>query len=131
MKIALMAGIRVSKEGCRAAIDEGEPGDEGANHQQHEGIAKGEPGTQEVDLAKAESDDDVGHGGDTGEEDAAGHTLAVEHEEEAEINEGATCLLLEYNKYHRHHEQGNADEKVAPRTLKTETIATHEFGQSQ
>ena len=62
--------------------------------------------------AVAYADDEIQHGGDGAEEDAARHPLAIEHQTEGTIHEGRARLLL-----HDDEHEGNQDDDGRPQEV--------------
>ena len=65
-------------------------------------------------LGEAYSHHEIDYGRYGGKEYSAGHTLAVEHQEEAGIDQCAAGLLLHHYQYHRCEDDGQAEQEVAP-----------------
>lgn len=104
----------------------GEEQDEG----QHQELAqrRGRIGQHDVGIADAQHE--VEHGADACEEDEAGHPLAVEHEEEGEIDQRGAGLALQDDEQHGHEDEGADNERVLPR-LEHEAVDVHALGQGQ
>ena len=79
---------------------------------------------------KPYADDKIGHSRHGREQDAAGHSLAVHHKEEAEIDKGRTGFLLLDDKQHGHKDDQGAQDEVLP-LAHIEAVGSHEFGNAQ
>ena len=89
---------------------------------------RGRIGQHDVGIADAQHE--VEHGADACEEDEAGHPLAVEHEEEGEIDQRGAGLALQDDEQHGHEDEGADNERVLPR-LEHEAVDVHALGQGQ
>ena len=68
----------------------------------------------------------INHHGYAGEQDAAGHAFAVEHQEEREIDQGRPCFFLGYDEEHGEQDYSAGRRKIFP-SLDIKVISAHEF----
>ena len=62
----------------------------------------------------SDADDEIDNHRHAREKEAARHSFAVEHQEEAGIDQCAAGLLLHHYQYHRREDNGQAEQEVAP-----------------
>ena len=81
-------------------------------------------------VAEFHADHDIDYKHERREEDGAGHAFAIEHQEECEIDQRGSRLLLADDEYHRQEEQeDDAQEVLIVREV--EAVALHEFAHGQ
>ena len=78
-------------------------------------------------FAVADANHEIHHHRHSREEDAARHSLTVEHEEERHVDEGGTGLLLCYDEYHRQHHDEACRREIPPAPY-VEAVAAHQLG---
>ena len=90
------------------AIDAHHEGSDEGDEQEDDELAHTHHGHgfEEV-VALPHSDDEVEHGTNAYGKERAGHALAVEHEEEGEVDECRAGLVLQYDEQHGHHDKGD------------------------
>ncbi len=116
--------------GRAGAIDGGHDGGEEPNEQEHDKFANLGLGVGQDVGGETDADDEVGHGGGGGEEETAGHSFTVEHEEEGEIDERRTGFALHDNQHHREQDERGGLEEVA-HIVERKAVAVDEFGHGQ
>jgi len=78
-------------------------------------------------LLKLDANDEVDDHCHARKEETAGHSFAVEHQEEGQIDERRTRLSLSYDTDHRHEDDAAGRSKVLE-VVDVKSIGAHEFG---
>ena len=81
-------------------------------------------------LLIADTQDEIDHHSHAGEEHAAGHPLAIKHEEEGEIDQSRPRLFLSDDKHHRHQNDSTGRDEIT-QVLHAETVCAHELTDGQ
>jgi hypothetical protein len=61
---------------------------------------------------------------------AAGHALAIEHQEERQIDQSRTRLALADDEQHRQEDDGRGGEEMLP-AMHVEAVGAHQFGNAR
>ena len=100
------------------------------DEQQHSKLADGCGYLVHHHVAKANTHHEVEHGTEAGEEHRPRHTLAVEHQEEGEIDQCRARLALQDNQQHGQQDK-QGDEQGIAGFVDDEVIGIHALGQGQ
>ena len=68
----------------------------------------------DIHLSIADAHDEVNHHRHASKQDAAWHTLAIEHQEESQIDQCRTRFALEHDKHHRQQDDQQGGGKMTP-----------------
>ena len=115
---------------ARLAIYEHHPGCEYLHKQQYNKLAHRRGSVHQHNLLKTYADNKVYHHGNTCEQHAAWHSLAIEHQEEGEIDKSRASLLLQHDEHHRHKHHGKGCGEML-HVVYCESIHTHHLGKGE
>ena len=117
--VALIVAIHKDKP-CREYLDK----------QQHGKLSYRGGRYAHHDIGKAYAHNKVDHHSHTCEQDAARHSLAIEHKEEREINKCRTRLTLHDDEQHGYEYHSKGKTEVLPLAY-VESVGIHQFGKRQ
>ena len=113
-----------------ATVDAGHGGCRQLDEQQYDEHANGSGGAEERRFGIADAHYEIDYQRETSEEYATCHTLAIEHQEKGEVDEGGARLVLHDDAEHGGEDEGQCTKKIVPR-MDIVRITAHELGQGE
>ena len=113
-----------------AEIDPHHADGEEQDEQQHGKLSDGGGPLVHHHVAKTDTHHEVEHGTETGKEHHARHSLAVEHQEESEIDQRRTRLALQNDQQHGQQNEPSDKQRIAG-LVDDEVVGIHALSQRQ